>query len=104
MLYQKQHSEFLALDKSGFGGNRNRIGNQSDSRSATHLLPNPCRNQGRWLDPGEYPLKVADLYRFPLEGHALGHIARNRLPTPEKFLLGWQLPPSLDVFDPSHRS
>ena len=47
MLYQMQHSEFLALDKSGFGGNRDRIGNQSDSRSATHLLPNPCRNQGR---------------------------------------------------------
>jgi hypothetical protein len=49
-------------------------------------------------------MKEAHLYRFSLEGHALGHIARNRLPTAKKFLFGWQLSPSLDVLDPSHRS
>jgi hypothetical protein len=49
-------------------------------------------------------VKKAHLHWLPLEGHALGNIARNRLPTAKKFLFGWKLSPSLDVFDPSHRS
>jgi hypothetical protein len=61
-------------------------------------------NQSRWLDPGVYRVQKAHLHWLYLEGHALGHIARNRLPTAKKFLFGWPLSPSLDVFDPGQRS
>jgi hypothetical protein len=61
-------------------------------------------NQSRWLDPGVYRVQEAHLHWLYLEGHALGHIARNRLPPAKKFLFGWQLSPSLDVFDPGQRS
>jgi hypothetical protein len=61
-------------------------------------------NQSGWLDPGVYRVKKAHLHWLSLEGHALGHIARNRLPTAKKFLFGWKLSPSLDVLDPSHGS
>jgi hypothetical protein len=51
-----------------------------------------------------YRVKEADLHWLSLEGHALGHIAWNRLPTAKKFLFGWKLSPSLDVFDPGRGS
>jgi hypothetical protein len=47
--------------------------------------------------------KRLNVHWLALERHALGHIARNRLPATKKFLFGRELSPSLDVFDPSHQ-
>jgi len=72
--------------------------------SAISVYADEPRNQSVWLDPGVYGVKKAQLHGLLLECHALGHIASNRLPTAKKFLFGLKLSPSLDVFDPSHRS
>ncbi len=61
-------------------------------------------NQCRRLEAGVDFAKRLDVHWLALEGHAPGHIARNRLPAAKKFLFGWELSPSLDVLDPSHRS
>ena len=63
----------------------------SRKESASTVYADEPGNQSVGLDPGVYRVKEAHLHWLSLEGHALGHIARNRLPTAKKFLFGWKL-------------
>ena len=101
----------MGTDEEDFSGGFSYPRNPCDPWSSpSQLVELTARNgefrrsfqQSGRLDPVEYRAERLQRHRFPLEGHALSHVQRNRFPAAAEFGFRRQAAPTGDVLDPVH--